>query len=180
MSRKLGCPRIHAGEDVTVGTLVSAGALFDPTRKYRYTLYREYEDGHGRCAFIMLNPSTADETEDDPSVRRCIGFARKWGFRVVQILNLFAIRGTDPEILYRDPAPIGPDNDLWISKIACGADRVICAWGVHGAWTQRGRKVARMLQGAVRLYCLGTTKEYHPRHPLYLSSKCEPREYAPA
>jgi len=137
------------------------GAVFSP--------WRRWSEGSGRCAFVLLNPSSADELHDDPTVARCIERARRWGFAGADILNIFAIRGTDPSILREFPDPVGPENDRWILDVASKADRVIVGWGAHGVIGNRGNIVLSMLREAgITAWCLGTTKTGMPRHPLYI------------
>ena len=148
-----------------------ASAVFSPDRVYRYSLDRHWGSLWGdSCAtpvvaFIGLNPSTADETRDDPTIRRCVAFAMQWGYHGLIMLNLFAFRATDPAVLKRTADPVGPDNDRTIRDVASRADLVVAAWGAHGAFRERDRDVRRL---APRLLCFGTTKGGHPRHPLYL------------
>lgn len=145
---------------------VQSHAGFSPCRRYRYTLSRTWDAASPPLVFIGLNPSTADETTDDPTIRRCIGFARRDGFGGIVMLNLFALRSTDPAALSDASDPVGPWNDDQIFA-ACKGRTVVAAWGVHG--TLRGRdKVVRRLLAGVDLRCLGRTKEGNPRHPLYL------------
>jgi hypothetical protein len=155
----------------------TGGARFSPSGRYRYTLSRELGAGHGVVAFLMLNPSTATETENDPTIRRCIGFARAWGYRRLEVLNLFALRSTDPAGLL-EVEPVGPENDAAIAEIARAADRVVCAWGthsggVHKLLVDRERRVLELLSG-VPLSCLATAQDGRPRHPLYLRSDLKP------
>mgnify|MGYP002133234169 CR=1 FL=1 len=149
-------------------------ATFSPCKVYRYSLTRGFDDGPA-CNFLMLNPSTATATEDDPTIRRCIGFAKGWGYGVLYVTNLFALRATDPRELYKHAEPVGPDNDRCILTAATGSQLVVAAWGVHGAHRDRGADVARLIRKAgVKLHCLGTTKDGHPRHPLYLPAALTP------
>ena len=159
----------------------AASARFSPDRKYRYLLTRafpvEYSGGLRLVVnFIMMNPSTADEKADDPTIRRCIGFARAWGYTDLNITNLSPFQATDPKEL-REAGP-EPD-DVWQENIGvildmiCASDGVVAAWGVHGAIDVRADRVVAAIVEAipdVRLTCLGVTKEGHPRHPLYLPS----------
>lgn len=128
-------------------------------------------------AFICLNPSTADETLDDPTVRRCIDFAKRWGYGAFVMLNLFAIRSTNPTLIKQAHDPIGPDNDKWIRNYADKAVLTVAAWGVHGTYRDRDKAVVRMLNG--KLTCLATTKDGHPKHPLYLRKTLTPAPYDP-
>lgn len=136
---------------------------------YRYLLWRRWADADS-VLFVMLNPSTADATRDDPTIRRCHRLARAWGFGAVEIANLFAFRATDPRDLARAEAPVGPDNDAILVDAAGRAAAVVVAWGVHGALGGRDVAVHRLLRRALRrpLLCLGTTRSGAPRHPLYL------------
>jgi hypothetical protein len=154
----------------------SAGATFSHDRIYRYSLWRTWDLQKGRVLWIMLNPSTADEVELDPTVRRCIGFAKAWGYGGIEVCNIFALRSTDPKVLYSHPDPVGPDNDDAITNSADAA-RVVAAWGVHGALRGRGAELAKMFDGVVNLECLGVTKDRHPKHPLYVSGATELRPY---
>jgi len=154
-----------------------SGATFSPCRTWRYRLERRWAPGD-LAAFILLNPSTADETRDDPTIRRCIGFARKWGFGGMILGNAFGLRSTDPRGLYSHPDPVGPDNDAALARIAADAGRVVCGWGVHGELRDRGESVARIIRqaGAVPL-ALRITKAGHPGHPLYLSASTIPSPF---
>ena len=145
----------------------SPSAEFSRCRRYRYTLERRWATRGPTVVFIGLNPSTADERTDDPTVRRCVGFARDWGFAGVVLVNLFALRSTDPALLLTDRDPIGPDNDHWIRSSLRAAAMVVAAWGVRGGLLDRDAAVAAI---AGDLHCLGLTKAGHPRHPLYLSA----------
>lgn len=152
-------------------------ATFSADRQYRYRLSRVFSPGQRVC-FIMLNPSTADASVTDPTVERCLRFARSWGAGQVEVVNLFALRSTDPQGLYRHPDPVGPGNDEVIVAAARCATMVVAAWGVHGALHGRGDQVMTALRQAnVRLMALGRTKDGHPRHPLYLAGATELAEY---
>jgi hypothetical protein len=127
----------------------------------------------------MLNPSKADHVENDPTVRRCIGFAEAWGYGGVDVVNIFALRSTDPLELYGHDDPIGPENDAAILSAAAGAARVVAAWGHHGALRHRGSDVLRLIERSGRtVECLGMTKDGYPRHPLYIRGSVEPVPYA--
>jgi hypothetical protein len=138
---------------------------------YRYVLTRgPWLHGEGTVMFVMLNPSTADEREDDPTIRRCIRFARSWGFARLVVGNLYALRATDPRELFEHPDPVGPKNDETLRKLALNSPSVIVAWGatLHPQ-PSRARSVLELLEfyaGTAR--CLGQTKDLHPRHPLYV------------
>lgn len=118
----------------------------------------------------MLNPSTATETEDDPTILRCEKRARMLGFGAMKVVNLFALRQTDPALLRRADAPEGPENRAVLLEAAAWADVIICAWGVHGAHLGQGARVLRDLaRFQEKLRVLGLTRDGHPRHPLYVS-----------
>lgn len=153
-----------------------APAVFSPDRRYRYLLRRHVSIlGKGVCLFIMLNPSTADEELNDPSVRRCIRFAAGWGYAHLIVANIFALRSTDPKALYAVGAdPVGPENDMYLGHAVSQADRVIAAWGNHGAYRDRGIDVARMIPIP---YCLGLTNSGQPRHPLYVWGQYKPEPF---
>ncbi|WP_329406000.1 DUF1643 domain-containing protein [Nocardia vinacea] len=148
-------------------------AVLSPCGTYRYELTRRWSR-QPVVGWVMLNPSTADADIDDPTVRRCIGFAKSWGFGGIVIRNLFALRATDPAELVRHPDPIGPDNDTHLSH--CDhEDMTMLAWGAHGG--QRGREVLELLaRQGIRPYQLATTIDGQPRHPLYLSAGLVPQE----
>jgi hypothetical protein len=123
----------------------------------------------------MLNPSTADEAGPDPTVRRCLTFSAGWGYRATEVVNIFALRSTDPQALYREPDPVGPENDAHILEAATGADLVVCAWGARGAYLSRGRTVLEALYQVCHPHALRLTRDGHPGHPLYLPASLEPR-----
>ena len=149
-----------------VKTRYPGSAFLSPCGLYRYSLMRTLFTGRGRVLFIMLNPSTADAEVDDPTIRRCIGFAREWGFQELEVANLFALRATDPKELRKASDPVGPENDRHLMMMSSCADAVIAAWGAHGAYRNRSRQVLGLLEGTVE--CLGLTKQGHPKHPLYI------------
>jgi hypothetical protein len=154
------------------------GADFSECRKYRYTLWRIW-DKKPTLGFIMLNPSTADETVNDPTVERCERRARMWGYGGLFVTNIFALRSTDPKALYECEDPIGPDNDKAILTCARQAGMVVCAWGNHGKLLQRGAKVKQvLLDNGIDLHYLklsATTGE--PGHPLYLAMALQPKPW---
>lgn len=148
---------------------VSGTAKFSDDRKHRYLLTREFQTGVGTTLFIGLNPSTATEELDDPTIRRCIGFSLKWGHQRLLMANVFALRSTDPKVLYNHPDPVGPENDLHILEAAKKADIVVLAWGHHAGLRGRDNEVLALLKG-IKVYCLGQTKDGYPKHPLYLAA----------
>ena len=145
-------------------------AVFSPDRRYRYWLQAQLSDEDGICMFLMLNPSRADEVRSDPTVTRCKGFAREWGYGALWVYNLFALRSPDPGALRDDPDPVGPDNDEDILRGARVADLIVCAWGNHGVHLDRSAQVLRMLETeglSDKMRHLGMTKLNQPRHPLF-------------
>ncbi|MCK9635995.1 MAG: DUF1643 domain-containing protein [Methylobacter tundripaludum] len=138
---------------------------FSPCRTYRYTLWRDWTGGEGYAMFVGLNPSTADETQDDPTIRRCAAYARAWGYSGLCMVNLFAYRATKPADMMRAIDPIGPDNDVHLQTLAKTAGVVVAAWGANGTHKGRDAGVRKMLQ---HLHYLKLTKNGHPGHPLYL------------
>lgn len=155
------------------------GAALTHDRRYRLRLWRQWDGSRGLVNWIMLNPSTADEEADDPTIRRCIGYARRWGFGGIVVTNLFALRATDPRELRGAPDPIGPDNDVELVAVAFAADLVVCAWGNVGRYRHRARQVVKLLHGApgVDLHCLRITDQGQPCHPLYLPADLDPIPY---
>ncbi|HEY1690016.1 MAG TPA: DUF1643 domain-containing protein [Solirubrobacteraceae bacterium] len=139
---------------------------------YRYALWRETGiiGGEGTVLFVMLNPSTADAEQDDPTIRRCIGFARRWGYERLAVGNLYALRSTDPKALALAEDAIGPENDRWLCHLAEHAWEVVLAWGAHPFATDRARDVRQLVEGRSggSANCLGQTKNLSPKHPLYL------------
>ena len=148
-------------------------ATFSPCRQYRYSLWRHWGDPVGGYAmFVGLNPSTADETMDDPTIRRCIGFAKAWGYAGLCMTNLFAFRATQPADMKAAADPIGPDNNQTLLRMAQGAGVIVAAWGVDGAHLGRGDVVRGMLPN---LHFLKLTQAGHPSHPLYLLKTLTPQ-----
>lgn len=154
-----------------------SSALLSPCRTYRYALRRWWAQT-GYVRFIMLNPSTADARVDDPTIRRCVGFARAWGYGGIVVHNLFALRATDPRELAAHPDPIGPDNDRQLRGVGEGAmhcDLTVCAWGAHRMAARRGPDVLALLWAAGETpHHLGLTASGAPRHPLYLPGASVP------
>jgi hypothetical protein len=145
---------------------METGAELSLCRTYRYALWRRWSEAPS-VLFIMLNPSTADESQDDPTIRRCISFARQWGHGGITVANLFAFRSPYPGDLREASDPIGPENDQWLRKLAGQSGAVVGAWGNHGSYLQRGQAVAAMFPN---VQCLGMTKLCQPRHPLYVAA----------
>ncbi len=161
--------------------LTPRGADISACGRYRYRLWRIWDAATVPLGFVMLNPSTADADVDDPTIRRCIAFAKRDGLGGIYVLNLFAYRATDPRALLRLGAEaIGPRNDATLDLIGWDTPSVVCAWGAHAvrsraeAVVQRLRNpggvlsIATALLPRAALLCLGTNKDGSPRHPLYV------------
>lgn len=146
--------------------LMISRAMMSPCQRYRYRLERRWAAGR-QLPFVMLNPSTADEHLDDPTIRRCMGFARREGYAGIVVANLYAFRATSPDDLWKAADPYGPDNDAALERVAREAQGpLVCAWGIHGG--RNNRPIAVMQYAGAELFCLGKTKDGHPRHPLYV------------
>lgn len=156
----------------------TSSAVYSPCESYRYLLTREWAPGQGRALFIMLNPSTATEIQNDPTVERCERRARALGFGAFRVCNIFAYRATDPRVMRTATDPVGPLNDAAIRESTTWADRIICAWGTHGAHLGRGAQVATLLRATGQpLWHLGLTKDGHPKHPLYIGYAVQPMRW---
>lgn len=153
-------------------------AVYSDCERYRYELTRVWDDTGKRVLFVMLNPSTATEVQNDPTVERCERRARALGFGAFRVCNIFAWRETDPAKMRRADDPVGSENDVAISAGCAWADTVVCAWGSHGEHLDRGPAV-EVLMRANRsdLTCLGLTKAGHPKHPLYIAYAEQPRPW---
>lgn len=159
-------------------------AVFSPCGRYRYWLTREWDDnGMPPCVFVMLNPSTADDKIDDPTIRRCINFAKKWGYGKLIVVNIFAVRSTDPIQLYKQDDPVGEQNMDYVKRAVRETQRseypepgiVICGWGVHGAYMQQGEHALGWIEGEQAVpRALRVTKSGHPTHPLYIPADTVP------
>ncbi|MEM9581538.1 MAG: DUF1643 domain-containing protein [Pseudomonadota bacterium] len=155
-------------------------ATYSDCEQYRYDLTRVWDEEGQKISFVMLNPSTATEIQNDPTVERCERRARALGFGAFRVCNIFAWRDTDPFKMRKAPEPVGPANDQAIIDACHWADRVVCAWGTHGAHRARGPEVeALMRRTQVDLYHLGLSKAGHPKHPLYISYAQQPELWAP-
>ena len=147
--------------------LPGSGAVFSLCERYRYKLWRVWDPARplGCVMFLMLNPSTATDAEDDPTIRRCIGYARSWGYGGLCVGNLFAYRATDPTELRRADHPVGPDNDRALRAMVAQCGLVVAAWGGHGTrYGWRVREVVALVRQP--LYCLRPLCAGHPAHPL--------------
>jgi len=154
-------------------------AVYSDCERYRYSLTRVWDPAGDKALFVMLNPSTATEVQNDPTVERCERRARTLGFGAFRVTNIFAWRDTDPRLMRAAADPVGPENDAAILEGAAWADRIIAAWGTHGAHLARGPEVERLLrQTGMPLFTLGLTKEGHPKHPLYIGYAKQPEPWA--
>ena len=151
-----------------------AGARMSECGQYRYELWRTWSAAPA-LGFVLLNPSTADAVKNDPTVERCERRARSSGYGGVRIVNLFALRATDPGELYTHPDPVGPDNDAAIEACVRDVQLLICGWGKHGAHLDRATQVLGRLRalGAVPHY-LALNRDGSPRHPLYVGYGAQP------
>lgn len=159
-------------------------ATISPCGTYRYWLERVWAKDpecmdKGYVNFIMLNPSTADAEVDDPTIRKCIGFAQRWGYAAMHVVNLFAYRATNPARLKTARDPIGPENDAMIEASVLSADRTIVAWGKMGSWMGRDAAVRKLLDPA-RTFALRLNNDGSPAHPLYIPYDAEPVTFASA
>lgn len=152
---------------------MESSAALSSCRQYRYALWRKWSDGP-QVLFVMLNPSTADESTDDPTIRRCIGFAKSWGFGSLCVGNLFALRTPSPDELMQHASPIGHENDQWLERLQESATLTVAAWGNSGRFQKRSSSVAQLL---IEPHTLGITKLAEPRHPLYVHSATQPTRW---
>ena len=162
-------------ENLRAITRSMTGAVIDNSAQRRYLLWRRWDWGAQNVNFVMLNPSTADETVDDPTIRRCCGFAKDWGYGGVVVTNLFAWRATKPaDVVAACNAGIdvtGDLNDLCIPIIADACGAIVCAWGAKPWARERAEQVVKLLRKPNRtLWCLGLTRDGSPRHPLYVTA----------
>lgn len=172
------------GDSATIADAIQASAGISPCGQYRFWLGRKWDHGSFSLPVVMLNPSTADASTDDPTIRRCMGFARRENFGGVRVFNLFAYRATSPADMKAAHDPVGPGNDDYLNEAfdiaRCSDIPVLAAWGTHGSFMRRDETVERFAADhRVRLVCLGTTTAGHPRHPLYVKGD-QPFEPYPA
>ena len=151
------------------------GAIFSRCNNYRYVLWRKWDDSKPKAMFIGLNPSTADQTHNDPTISRCIKYANSWGFGSIYMVNIFSYKTTYPRELKSSINPIGKETDRWIKKIYDMSDICIAAWGNNGQFLNRSYFIKKMLP---KIHCLKITKSGEPSHPLYLKSSLTPMVYS--
>jgi len=150
-------------------------AIYSDCECYRYSLTRVWHETGRRVHFVMLNPSTATEVQNDPTVERCERRARALGFGAFRVTNIFAWRDTDPQKMRAAHDPVGPANDAAILDACDWADVTVAAWGTHGEHLDRGAKVKVLLQNTdIPVFHLGLSKAGHPKHPLYISYAQQP------
>lgn len=159
-------------------------AVISSCGRYRYALGRNLPqsleagpNAFETCLFVMLNPSTADANQDDPTIRRCIGFAEAWGYGRLEVGNLFAQRTPHPRELGRGIDPVGPKNDELLEDLARHAKLTIAAWGAHPGVDDRARAVVELLGRHSAVHCLGLTATGAPRHPLYVKADTSHEPY---
>lgn len=160
----------------------NSGAVFDSTRLYRYSLWRRWAEPwlfdsphwcNDMVLFLMLNPSTGDESENDPTINRCIQFTKDWGYNGLVVANIFAIRATDPIDMKKAGDPVGPENNRAISYFVEHCAKIITAWGNHGIHNSRSTAIRDLLRGRL-VHHLGLTQAMEPKHPLYLKASTQP------
>lgn len=180
LDKGLDAPTLEAFRAALESANTPKGAFFSHNRKYRYILWRVFDPSLPRVNFIGLNPSTADEFQDDHTIRRCMRFASDWGYGGFYMTNLFAFRSTYPSELLKQPEPIGPENDMWLAAARDSCAMVICCWGgvIHQTCLA-GR--AGFVSAHLRLkYHLGLTGSGYPRHPSRLPNGVCPIEWRAA
>jgi len=156
------------------------GAEISDDGIYRYTLWRRWDKERPRALFVMLNPSTADADRDDPTIRRCVGFARSWGMGGLRVVNLYPFRATKPADLWKADVPEGYGNLNCIERMIDTAGISVAAWGAHGP-EKKTREVRNLFYDlGVPLYALGLTNNGAPRHPLYIAAAAIPIVFEPS
>ena len=168
--------------DGTAAPYVEASAVISACCKYRYRLARTWDRALPTMGLVMLNPSTADGEQDDPTIRKAVGFARRWGFGGFHVANLFAWRATDPKALRGVIDPVGPENDLRISEVAASTNRLFVGWGALGGpkWLRfRADHVLRGLSERNDLWAFRVTSKGMPEHPLFIPYDTQPVIYRP-
>ena len=155
----------------------TSGAVFSDCRQCRYRLWLQWDE-QPPAVFVMLNPSTADEIENDPTVERCERRARAMGYGGLRVANIFALRSTDPQALYGHHDPIGQQNDAAIIESVTGSGIVVCAWGSHGNLNKRGEHVLQLLRAAgITPHYLKLNRDGTPQHPLYIGYALTPKPW---
>jgi hypothetical protein len=158
---------------------LATSATISNDEHFRYSLERRLSMGERTVLFVGLNPSTADQSQDDPTIRRCAGFARQWGFDWLLMGNLYAYRSTDPKVLNQIEGSVGPENQEFLKIMAQRAELIVAAWGAN-TLNAPARFIAQWLLSLPRTKCLGQNAGGSPKHPLYLAGTSIPREIRPA
>ncbi len=163
--------------------MIKGDAYISACSQYRYRLERWWDDTKPPCLFVMLNPSTADASNDDPTIRRCIAFAKSWGYGGIWVVNLFALRTPSPKEMMLHPQPNPSDAEYQMKTVMSFVREkngmCIAAWGAHGWWQQQNQRVIKWFHDEkIPLYALGFTKDGHPKHPLYIRADTKPVEFA--
>jgi hypothetical protein len=159
--------------------MTEAGATFSPCRRWRYLLWRRWDEAKPVANFLMLNPSTADEVKLDPTCARARDYAERWGYGALIVTNIFAFRNTNPNQMKAAKDPVGPGNDAAIVKAARESALVVCAWGNHGSFLERSLAVKALLnKSKIKPHVLRVNANGEPAHPLYLPGRLEPISWA--
>ena len=148
------------------------GADISSCERYRYSLWRIWDENKPLIGFVGLNPSTADGEFDDKTISRCIKFCEEWGFGGFYMMNLFAYRSTDSGMMMNEENPIGDDNNKFLAELGNKVQRVVVCWGNNGAFRNRSNEVLEMLKGN-DLYCLAINQSGEPKHPLYVNGSAQ-------
>ncbi|MDI9319557.1 MAG: DUF1643 domain-containing protein [Phycisphaerales bacterium] len=152
-------------------------AIFSDDKKYRYRLERIFDEDLYKVAFVGVNPSIADDIEDDKTITKCINYAKNWGYGGIVMVNLFGLISTDPSLLKIAENPIGTDNDKHLNEVFNSVGtigKIVCCWGENGKLFNRDKEVLKMIDEP---YCLKINADNSPAHPLYLASDLEPINY---
>jgi hypothetical protein len=153
---------------------MECSAVFSQDRKYRYVLTRVWDKNKPMLVFVGLNPSIADETKDDPTIKKCIKFAQYWGYGGFYMLNLFAIVSTNPSVIYSAEDPIGKENDKMLAEYSSKVDKVVCAWGNNGSYQGRSKEVLDALKNK---FYIKLNANGEPAHPLFLKGDLKPQKF---
>ena len=181
MNSKINNETVHEAQPAIAQPHVIASAVLSDCGKYRYSLSRVWDEAKPRVLFIMLNPSTADAENDDPTIRRCIGFAKDWGYGGVYVVNLFSLRATNPKDLLKAPFVVGVENEKWFRRMSALAHLVVCAWGNSSIVDKLQKRLDHNWKPLSwidkPLHYLELSNDGTPKHPLYLSKNLKPVRY---
>lgn len=157
---------------------MKSSAVISECQRYRYSLTRQWDESGSTLGFVMLNPSTADGEQDDPTIRKCIGFAQRLGFGAIRVVNLFAYRATDPQNLKAAGYLVGEENDAHIERAAREVGALICAWGSNAKNLSRPLEVMRLIKVmGIQPKALKINSGGIPAHPLMLPYTCQPTTF---